>query len=242
MIQRVKDDTSSLYVERGSTSLHSRVSRCTDTLSRISQSFEFDRELFISKVYERVVRASLKDTMRRSKNDMVSGSTPTLASTFKAAASRSNYSVNYTRSSTIFTDSKLRNDDIEKQLEVDSRRLRSECKVPVFGDENLGKVFLKQSKHLHGGGFTTTELHEYKEVIRECVWHIVNTMNTVVGEATLEMDATMKGHADVLSREIQNSTTGHAIISAEAAVAVKRLWGSEQFSTSLQLSLPDSTE
>jgi hypothetical protein len=92
------------------------------------------------------------------------------------------------------------------------------------------------------GGFTTEELHEYKDVIRESVWHIVNTMNTIFGEATFEMDATMKGHADVLSREIQSSTAGHAIISAEAAVAVRRLWGSEQFSRSLQLSLPDSAE
>jgi hypothetical protein len=141
MIQCVKDDTSSLYVERGSTSLHSRVSRCTDTLSRISQSFDFDRELFISKVYERVLRASLKDTMRRSKNDMVSGSTPTPASTFKTAVSRSNYSVNYASSSAMFTDSKLRNDRIEKELEMDSRRLRRECKVPVLVTSILARSF-----------------------------------------------------------------------------------------------------
>lgn len=68
MIRRVKDDTSSLYVQRDSISLHSRVSQCTDTLSNISKTFVFDHQLFVSKVYERVhervLRASPNTTVK----------------------------------------------------------------------------------------------------------------------------------------------------------------------------------
>jgi hypothetical protein len=79
VIRRVKDDTSSLYVQCDSLSLHSRVSQCSDTLSKMSKTFEFDRELFISKVYERihekVLRGSRNDTaqtLRRRENNVES--------------------------------------------------------------------------------------------------------------------------------------------------------------------------
>lgn len=65
-IQRVKDDSSSLYVHRGSTSLRST---CTDKLSKISREFQFDRELFTSRVYERAVRSSLKRTLEHWKDN-----------------------------------------------------------------------------------------------------------------------------------------------------------------------------
>jgi hypothetical protein len=60
MLKRVKDDTSSLYVQRDSASI---LSQCTDNLSKISQMFGFDRELFILKVYEKALKSSLKDTV-----------------------------------------------------------------------------------------------------------------------------------------------------------------------------------
>jgi hypothetical protein len=56
-------------------SLHSRASQHSDALSKISKKFDFDRELFISKVYERihekVLRSARSDTvhtLRRLKN------------------------------------------------------------------------------------------------------------------------------------------------------------------------------
>lgn len=57
MSQQVKDDNSSLYSQRDSTSI---LSRYTGNRSSISQVFKFDRVLFISKVYEKVLRGSSK--------------------------------------------------------------------------------------------------------------------------------------------------------------------------------------
>jgi hypothetical protein len=61
-LRQIKDDTSSLYVQRDASSLFSRY---TDNLSKISMVFQFDRELFISKVYERALRGSLKQVIQK---------------------------------------------------------------------------------------------------------------------------------------------------------------------------------
>ena len=61
VFKRVKDDTVSLYVHYDSSSIYSR---CTDTLSKISIVFNFDHDLFITKVYERALRNSLKASLR----------------------------------------------------------------------------------------------------------------------------------------------------------------------------------
>ncbi|KAF2499624.1 hypothetical protein BU16DRAFT_557938 [Lophium mytilinum] len=62
VLKQVRDDTSSLYVLCDSSSVSSRY---TDCLSKISIVFQFDRKLFVSRVYERALRGSLKDVMRQ---------------------------------------------------------------------------------------------------------------------------------------------------------------------------------
>ncbi|OCL04708.1 hypothetical protein AOQ84DRAFT_380310 [Glonium stellatum] len=66
ILQRVRDGSSSLGVLRDKTSL---CSKCTDNLSKISMVFPFDRVLFETKVYERALRASLKEILRRRQDD-----------------------------------------------------------------------------------------------------------------------------------------------------------------------------
>ncbi len=78
LVQRVKDDTSSMYVLRSSTSVHSRDNQYTDNLSNFSKSFEFDRVLRETKVYKPFVKVTTKmaiETWRRQKNKVVSSST-----------------------------------------------------------------------------------------------------------------------------------------------------------------------
>jgi guanine nucleotide-binding protein G(i) subunit alpha len=62
----VKIDSASLFVHRDTASL---VSQWTDNLSKLSAVFSFDRELFVSKVYERVLRGSVKEALRRQQGD-----------------------------------------------------------------------------------------------------------------------------------------------------------------------------
>ncbi|KAF4624195.1 hypothetical protein G7Y89_g13977 [Cudoniella acicularis] len=70
IFQRVRDDSSSLYVQRDSASLYSR---CTDNLSKISKVFHFDRELFLSRVYEKALLSSMKDTVENLRRQQSEG-------------------------------------------------------------------------------------------------------------------------------------------------------------------------
>ena len=60
--ERIASDTESLVVHRDSASF---LSHYTDRLSKISVLFSFDGEIFASRVYDRVIRGSLKEALRR---------------------------------------------------------------------------------------------------------------------------------------------------------------------------------
>ena len=62
----MKIDSASLFVHRDTASL---ISQWTDNLSKLSAVFSFDRELFVSKVYERALRGSVKEALRRQQDD-----------------------------------------------------------------------------------------------------------------------------------------------------------------------------
>ncbi|KAF8878348.1 G-protein alpha subunit [Mucidula mucida] len=59
-----------------------------------------------------------------------------------------------------------RSDDIDKQLEVDGRQFKRECKILLLGSGESGKsTIVKQMKIIHQGGFTHDELDAYKPII-----------------------------------------------------------------------------
>ncbi|KAH7089620.1 hypothetical protein FB567DRAFT_590429 [Paraphoma chrysanthemicola] len=62
VLQRVKDDSASLLVQRDSASFMTHLS---DNLSKISLVFTFDQEIFSSDVYHRVFRGTFKKGLRR---------------------------------------------------------------------------------------------------------------------------------------------------------------------------------
>jgi hypothetical protein len=66
VLRQVEIDSASLFVHRDTASL---ISQWTDNLSKLSAVFSFDRELFVSKVYERVLRGSVKEALRRQQGD-----------------------------------------------------------------------------------------------------------------------------------------------------------------------------
>jgi hypothetical protein len=62
VIGRMQMNSSSLYVNRDSASITSRV---TDNLSKLSVVFDFDSEIFSSRIYQQVLRASAKNDLRQ---------------------------------------------------------------------------------------------------------------------------------------------------------------------------------
>jgi hypothetical protein len=116
VFRRIRDDSSSLYVQRDSLSLYSRWTGTVSTLSKISKVFEFDRELFISKVYEKALRDALKEKLGRQR--LEGGILPTVEETAKSK-------------------------DINKDLAKDRRRLRREAKVLMLGDPTFNEIIIK---------------------------------------------------------------------------------------------------
>ena len=66
-MKRIKDDSSSLYVNRDAASL---LSCCTDRLSKLSMVFAFDKELLRTDIYQRILRGSLKEMIRQKQADV----------------------------------------------------------------------------------------------------------------------------------------------------------------------------
>jgi hypothetical protein len=202
IFQRVRDDSSSLYVQRDSASLSSR---WTDSLSKISKVFNFDRELFVSKVYERALRNSLKDTVENLRRQH-----PRVKSTPE----------DITRSYVI-----------DHALKQDSRRLSNECKILLLGDSECGQTILKQMK-IHHDGYTDDVFASYQAVVKKNVLDAVKSMVSVTKMAVL--DEPTKIHAELLYREMEKMQTSDANITIVAADAVQRLWASQNFQSSFE--------
>ena len=225
VFRRVRDDTSSLYVQVDSASLQSRWTGNLSSFSKISKAFDFDRELFVSKVYERVIRSSLKPKSTLKLNESLEIQRPEQL---------------YMRSS---VEEKKRSQLIDRQLAEDSRILRRTANVLLLGNDDCGQAIVKQMKIVHMKGFTTEELSGYKIVVRETLWGILRSINLVVEQTDIEMDEITKIHAQTLSRELRNGPDGDANISDVIVEAAQWLWASEQVKklfNPTEVYLPDS--
>jgi guanine nucleotide-binding protein G(i) subunit alpha len=186
----------------------------------------FDRELFISRVYERALKGSLKDTvevLRQQKSRRESVPYP--------------YPVS--------VEEKQRSVDIDRMIHKDSKRLQRECKILVLGDVDCCQLFLKQMKIREKGRVTGRDLSEYKAVIKDNVWEILDTVRSIIEKTEAELDGTMKEYTQVISQRWRDSTAQDLIISTTVAEALQELWKSVQFSDLLRSSgsgLPRSSE
>ena len=225
IIQRVKDDSSSLYVQRSSTSVHSRASQYTDNLSNFSKSFEFDRILRETKVYEPFVKSTTKmaiETWRRQKKKVTSSSTSIRASVEKLRF----------QSSPAQEEGRQKSQAIDGEIQRELRSRRNLCKVLVLGDEDCGQLFLKQMKILHSNGFTTEELRIYKDVVRSNVWYIIQEIVSLVSH--FEMDEGTKTLLEFLSQELVKYPVPDTATFSTAIKALQELWTSKQLRELLQ--------
>jgi guanine nucleotide-binding protein G(i) subunit alpha len=65
-------------------------------------------------------------------------------------------------------DSKSRSDEIDRQLEEDSKRYKKECKILLLGSGESGKsTIVKQMKIIHQEGFSPSELLAFRPTIHK---------------------------------------------------------------------------
>ncbi|KAF2177530.1 hypothetical protein K469DRAFT_719740 [Zopfia rhizophila CBS 207.26] len=139
--ERVESDSAPFLVHRDSTPLFSQWS---DILSNLSTVFAFHRELFVSNVYNRVLRRSHKEALRRQQGRTEQGDDEYRA--------------------------KRRSHAIDCYLEEESRKPRRECAILLFDCDEFGKKeIVKHMKITYGSGYTAEELAIYRPIIYEYV-------------------------------------------------------------------------
>lgn len=127
VFKRMEDDTASLYVHRDIDSLFTQTVTSVNSSKR-SLVFDFDKDLFISRIYERWIRGSIKKSLR----DQQSGGSSSAASS-RRVDTRS--VLHLTRSYNKHK-AKERSTQIDLALEDDYRRQRKECRVLVLGADS----------------------------------------------------------------------------------------------------------
>ncbi|KAF2114217.1 G-protein alpha subunit-domain-containing protein [Lophiotrema nucula] len=177
IIDRMETDSASLIVHRDSSSF---ISNWTDNLSRFSIRFDFDRELFVTRVYERIFRISVKDALRRRRtltqqHDHVSlrGETPTNLQSIIEDRERSH-----------MIDREIRKDRIMSYKHATSL---------VLGDSTSGKEqILNHMKCINQGGHTEAERKKFQpaihETIFECLGFLLEAMRKGVLDPELEVN------------------------------------------------------
>ncbi|KAF4625325.1 hypothetical protein G7Y89_g12839 [Cudoniella acicularis] len=235
IFRRIRDDTSSLYVQRDTSSLHSRWTGTVSSISKFSKVFDFDRELFISKVYERVIRNSLKDAAKKSrKSANREQKLGPLQETPRIAPANS------------YSKATARSQMIDKTLEEDSRRLRREVKILMLGDSECCQTMVKQMKIIHQNGYTEAGMASHKQAVKRNVLDAMRSMLAVAKIARGELDQTTNANVELLSRKIEGigSNSGEITINKATVTAVEALWANEQFrkifSESTDVYVPDS--
>jgi hypothetical protein len=184
VLRRIENDTESLIVHRDTASL---LSHCTDSLSKISIVFPFDCELFISRAYDKVIRGSMKEALRRQQADArpIEAISPEATTTVVKAAkvrgaitkgtegkSAGVKGAEVKRPSALKkpgsaeeTEAKIRSQLIDRRLGEDRKRLNREAKVLVLGSEDSGKEeIVKQMEIIHNG-VSQKELEKYRLII-----------------------------------------------------------------------------
>ena len=191
-MKQVEKDSVSLMVHRDTTSL---VSRSTNNSSKLSMVFGFDRELFVSKVYGRVFRGSVKESLRRQQG---------ISEVLEA---------------------KERNKAINRGLTQDMRRLQRECKILLLGTSDSRKSdVVKNMKLTQSNGYTREERALYKLTIYENVVDNAKALLEAMGANGVQLDNTAnRQHCDLLRNYVLGSDP-HRPLEPWVGQAIKSIW------------------
>ncbi|KAJ6462513.1 G-protein alpha subunit [Mycena sanguinolenta] len=118
--------------------------------------------------------------------------------------------------------SKSRSDEIDRQLDEDSKRYRKECKILLLGSGESGKsTIVKQMKIIHQSGFTTEERLAYRQTIHKNAVDSAQAVVEAIRKCNME-DLLARGH-EHLPETILRVDGGRGL-SLETADAIEVLW------------------
>ncbi|KAJ7706685.1 heterotrimeric G-protein alpha subunit, GPA3-like protein [Mycena rosella] len=118
--------------------------------------------------------------------------------------------------------SKSRSDEIDRQLDEDSKRYKKECKILLLGSGESGKsTIVKQMKIIHQAGFSPPELLAFRPTIHKNA--VDSAQAVVVALRACALDGLLaEGHRH-LPDAILAAKPGE-VLSAETADAIEVLW------------------
>ena len=118
--------------------------------------------------------------------------------------------------------SKSRSDEIDRQLDEDSKRYKKECKILLLGSGESGKsTIVKQMKIIHQQGFSTDELRAFRPTIHKNAVDSAQAVVDALSECGLK-DLLAEQHrhlpAAILAARPEDALT------PETADAIEVLW------------------
>ncbi|KAJ6607205.1 heterotrimeric G-protein alpha subunit, GPA3-like protein [Mycena sp. CBHHK59/15] len=118
--------------------------------------------------------------------------------------------------------SKARSDEIDRQLDDDSKRYKKECKILLLGSGESGKsTIVKQMKIIHQQGFTPDELLAFRPTIHKNAVDSAHAVVHALRECRLQ-DLLTESHRHLPAAILAASP--EAPLSGETADAIEVLW------------------
>lgn len=216
IFRQVRDDTSSLYAQGGSSSLHSAWTGTVSNMSKLSQVFHFDRDLFVTKVYERAMRQSMKDTV-------------------KTLGPQQPQILLPKRRPMLMTKEVFHSRRIDRTLEAESKRLRKVSTVLVLGDSTSGHKIVQAMKVMNQSDRSDEERRIYQPAIRKNLMTIMEAMIGVLENESHEFDESLTRIKRLLLQDLRSDQNAdmHAVISKSAALAIQSFWRHDDIRRSL---------
>ncbi|KAH8684484.1 G-protein alpha subunit-domain-containing protein [Tricladium varicosporioides] len=216
IFRQVRDDSSSLYAQRDSSSLHSAWSGTLSNMSKISQIFHFDRDLFVTKVYERAMRQSMKDVV-------------------KTLGPQQPQVLSPQRRSALMTKEMFHSRRIDRTLEAESKRLRKVSTVLVLGDPSSSQKIVQAMKVMNQTDCSDEERRIRKPAIRKNLMTIMEAMIEILQDENYEFDESLTRIKRLLMQDLKSdqNTEIQGAISKSAAMAIQSFWRHDDVRRSL---------
>ena len=216
IIDQVKDDSSSLFGLRDSSSFRSPLRTSTDRSSLWSRVFEFDPELLASGVYQGQIRSLMRRAFRKGEksDDASSLASPNIRSVRRVEMARSAA--------------------IERQIRQDRSSERVVVKVLLLGSQNKEPFVILDSMHLHQFKNYGPDVRVlYKRTVFSIILNAMSiTLQELNGTGLLLND--VKEQRDIEIVKTYSKLTEVDSLPLEVAAAIKALWQHEAVKQSYQ--------
>ncbi|KAG8968856.1 Guanine nucleotide-binding protein alpha-2 subunit [Tulasnella sp. 419] len=127
---------------------------------------------------------------------------------------------------------KQRSDEIDKQIEEDSRKFRKECKILLLGSGESGKsTIVKQMKIIHQNGYTQEELAVYRLVVYKNLIDSAKDLVLAMKKVGVDcVEGVNRVYAQqILAYEVENDPA--FVLSPDIAIAIESVWKDPIIST-----------